>query len=112
MVQKKRKTTGVDMPAKKAKVDAVVSLYVANLATDIEEAKIQKFFKKQGISVSDIRHKAPKTFCYVDLEDSGDLDKALALSGQKLKGQELKIEQAKSRNDPKAEKKTPQKDDA
>jgi len=39
----------------------VVSLYVANLATDIEEAKIRKFFKKQGINVSDVRHKAPKT---------------------------------------------------
>jgi len=45
------------------------------------------------------------------LEDSSDLEKALALSGQKLKGQEVKIEQAKQRNETKAEKKTPQKDD-
>ena len=44
------------------------------------------------------------------MEDSDDLDKALALSGQKLKGQELKIEQAKQRGDNTAEKKTPQKD--
>ena len=39
---------------------AVVSLYVANLAEDIEESKIRKFFKKNGISVSEVRHKAPK----------------------------------------------------
>ena len=51
-------------------------------------------------------------FCYVDLEDSSDLEKALALSGQKLKGQEVKIEQAKQKGETKAEKKTPQKDDA
>ena len=50
-------------------------------------------------------------FCYVDLEDSSDLEKALALSGQKLKGQEVKIEQAKQRGETKVEKKTPQKDD-
>jgi len=93
---KKRKKAQKEKPAKKAKTEDSVSLFLGNVG-DLTEDKIEKFFKKNEIPVADVRVIGKKGNCFVDLESADDLDKALELDGQTLGGNALTIQKAKPR---------------
>jgi nucleolin len=100
---KKRKAKEEKKAAKKPKIDedaaeVKVTLFIANLPQEFEDAKLKKWFEKKDIPVSEIRMSpSKKNFCYVDIENADDLENALALNGEEFKGSALKIEQAKPR---------------
>jgi len=99
--KKRKKKAEDEKPAKKAKSEDVVSLFVGNLG-ELETAKIEKFFKKNEIVVAEVRRKDNLGHCFVDLENAEDLEKALALNGEKIGKVAIKIEQAKSKKDKEA----------
>ncbi|XP_072294123.1 nucleolin isoform X2 [Eucyclogobius newberryi] len=88
-------------PAKKAKTEEGLCLFIGNLDSnkDFDELKasLKKFFSKNDIEVAEVRLGGSKKFGYVDFESEEDLQKALELNGKKLMGQELKIDRARSK---------------
>lgn len=107
--KKRKKGQKEEKPAKKAKVEEpaeVVSLFIKGFADNAQEKHLTKFFDKAEITLAGIRINKIKCIAFVDLENAGDLDKALELSGGKIKGEEVTIEKAKSK---KEKTETPQK---
>ncbi|KAK5604999.1 hypothetical protein CRENBAI_003589 [Crenichthys baileyi] len=100
--KRKAETKKETPPAKKAKSDGEgFSLFVGNLNSnkDFEEIKesLRKFFTKNNVEVTDVRLGGSKKFGYVDFATEEDLNKALALNGKKVMGQEVKLDKARSK---------------
>ncbi|XP_067671550.1 nucleolin-like isoform X2 [Haliotis asinina] len=96
-VNGKRKKAQKEMPVKKSKTETIVTLFISNLGRETEAKKLAKLFKKNNIKVKDARKLPNKTFGYVDLADPSDFDAAVALSGNSIEGQEIRIEKAKEK---------------
>nr|KAG5710178.1 hypothetical protein BaRGS_006697 [Batillaria attramentaria] len=100
---KRKKSDDAGAAMKKPKLDesateAVPTLFVGNLNADTTEDAVKKFFKKGGVKVKEVRKIEKKRFGYVDLKSEDDVEAALALSGQELEGNEIKVEQAKPKD--------------
>ncbi|XP_039622225.1 nucleolin isoform X2 [Polypterus senegalus] len=96
-------------PAKKAKSEGEsFALFVGNLNTakSFEENKdaLRSFFTKKGLEVQDIRIGFNKKFGYVDFASEEQLLKALEFNGKKVLGQEIRLDKAKSKDDPSSRK--------
>ncbi|KAL8572087.1 hypothetical protein ACOMHN_031044 [Nucella lapillus] len=108
----KRKKGGDKAEAKKQKVDAsaegeVVTLFVGQLNFETTPEALQKFFKKNGIKLTDVRKMDKKRFGYIDLANADDLDKAMSVSGQDFEGNNIKVEQARPKTTDRSEQNTP-----
>lgn len=57
-------------------------------------ASVEQFFSGHDIMLSDVRVRYGKSFGHVTLASADDQDKALALSGEELAGNPLKIDVA------------------
>ncbi|XP_012938051.1 nucleolin isoform X2 [Aplysia californica] len=100
-----------DQPAEKAKpaakkqklndsqtdVEETITLFIGGLAADSTEEEVQEFLSENGIEVSSVRKPPKKRNAFVDLQDSNDLDKALALSGSSYNGSDITVDKAKPR---------------
>ena len=71
-----------------------VDLFVGNLPMDDDDRldNIRNFFSEHGIELSDVRTKLEKPFGHVTLAKPGDKEKALALSGEELNGNPVRID--------------------
>lgn len=71
-----------------------VDLFVGNLPFDDDdrEENIRKFFSSHGVELTDVRTKYEKPFGHVSLANAGDKEKALALSGEEMNGNPLRID--------------------
>ncbi|XP_051778190.1 nucleolin isoform X1 [Erpetoichthys calabaricus] len=92
-------------PAKKIKSEGEsFALFVGNLNTakTFEENKdaLRSFFTKKGLEVQDIRIGYNRKFGYVDFASEEQLLKALEFNGKKVLGQEIRLDKAKSKDDP------------
>lgn len=97
---KKRKgdKAAKEVAPKKAKVEEEkTTILLRNVDDEMDDKKITKFLKKNDIEVTEIRRgKQGKGLAWADLADPDDLDKAIAMSGQELKGEEVTIVKAKA----------------
>ena len=71
-----------------------VDLFVGNLPMDDDDRldNIRNFFSEHGVELSDVRSKLEKPFGHVTLANARDKDKALALSGEELNGNPVRID--------------------
>jgi len=101
--KKRKKKEQTEKPAKKTKTEKAsrreqaneqdtLTLFVRGFPKGIEDAKIEKFFKKRGIELAAVRQVKKTT--YVDLANASFVQTALALHGTEYKGEELTIEKA------------------
>lgn len=97
----KRKAEAEKEAPKKAKLDAsatdgeVITLFVGGVAKEETEDEITSFFSENGVDIASVRKLPNKATAFVDLADSGDLDKALALNNSSINGKNINIEKAK-----------------
>eukprot|EP00731_Ephydatia_muelleri_P012722 Em0007g32a len=77
------------------------TVYLGNLAYECDTRDIEEFFEKRSVKVTSVR--LPKDastnrvrgFGYAELPSKEDLDHALSLDGETLRGRALKVDQAK-----------------
>lgn len=81
---------------KKAKTEEKTTILLRNLDDEMEDKKITKFLEKNDIEITEIRRGKPgKGLAWADLSNPEDLDKAIALTGQDLKGNEITVLKAR-----------------
>jgi len=85
---------GKGIPAAPADEGETVDLFIGNLPFDDEdrEENIRKFFSSHGVEISEVRTRLEKPFGHVSLANSADKEKALALSGEEMNGNQLRID--------------------
>jgi len=99
----KRKAEAASEAPKKQKLDdsaadgEVITLFVGGVDKMADEDSITAFFTENSIDVASVRKLPNKATAFVDLADSDDLDKALALNGSELGGKKINIEKSKPR---------------
>ena len=82
------------------------TVYIGNLAYDMEHDAVKALFEDNGCGVRGMRyHTDPETkgfrgFCHVELEDEAALAKALALAGTWHNNRELRISYSESGKKP------------
>ena len=82
-----------------------MNMYVGNLASGVTETDLKELFSEFGTVASanviiDKFSGQSKGFGFVDMPDNSEADKAIkALNGRSLKGRNIKISQAKPRED-------------
>eukprot|EP00731_Ephydatia_muelleri_P012719 Em0007g29a len=77
------------------------TVYLGNLAYECDTRDIEEFFEKRSVKVTSVR--LPKDastnrvrgFGYAELPSKEDLDHALSIDGETLRGRALKVDQAK-----------------
>lgn len=75
----------------------VITLFVGGVDKMASEDDVTSFFSEGGVEVASVRKLPNKATAFVDLADSGDLDKALALNNTDLNGRNINVEKAKPR---------------
>ena len=82
-----------------------MNLYVGNLSSDVSEEDLKGAFEAFGqtSSVAIIKDKfsgEPRGFGFVEMSDKAEAEKAMAeLNGSDLKGQSIKVNEARPRED-------------
>ncbi|XP_072897304.1 nucleolin isoform X1 [Hemitrygon akajei] len=100
--KRKKEEQKAATPAKKQKTDsAAFSLFVGNLNSEknFEELKkaLNDFFTKKKLTVAGVRIGGSRRFGYVDFETEEQLEKALKFNGNKVLGQVVKLDKARSK---------------
>ena len=82
-----------------------MNIYVGNLSYGVTEDELQQLFVEYGSVVSanlimDRDTGNPKGFGFVEMENQADAEKAIKeLDGSSIKGRNIKVNQARPRND-------------
>ncbi len=82
-----------------------MNIYVGNLSSDVSEDELQKAFEAHGqvSSVAIIKDKfsgEPRGFAFIEMPTKAEAEAALnGLNGTELKGQSLKVNEARPRSD-------------
>ncbi|XP_059801188.1 nucleolin isoform X2 [Hypanus sabinus] len=99
--KRKKEEQKAATPAKKQKTDSAFSLFVGNLNSEknFEELKkaLNDFFTKKKLAVAGVRIGGSRRFGYVDFETEEQLEKALKFNGNKVLGQVVKLDKARSK---------------
>ncbi|XP_072111363.1 nucleolin isoform X2 [Mobula birostris] len=99
--KRKKEEQKAATPAKKQKTDSAFSLFVGNLNSEknFEELKkaLNDFFTKKKLTVAGVRIGGSRRFGYVDFETEEQLEKALKFNGNKVLGQVVKLDKARSK---------------
>ena len=82
-----------------------MNIYVGNLSREVSEDELQKAFEEHGqvSSVAIIKDKfsgEPRGFAFIEMPTKAEAEAAITgLNGSELKGQSLKVNEARPRSD-------------